>query len=263
MVQFIQRVAHQVDQHLFDQHRIGLHLRQPGGHLDVHPHAAQVALEQRQHPRDEFRHRAALRLRRAPRQEGADALHDAPRLLRLLAQPPQRLHDDVVIRMPGPLQRAQRPRVVARDRRQRLVELVRQRRGHLAQRAQPRLVRQRLGAAALAFLGLLARADVDDRPHPADLHAVRIHQRRLEDHHVQLMAVAMHPARLVALARRAARHVALVAAQAVGHLVGQPVRHRRQAAQQGLRVIAHQVAERAVHMGQAAVQVPPAQAHRQ
>ena len=261
--QLVGRIAHQIDDHLLDQHRVGQHL---GQRLVQRPFqgdvlALQIAPQQLDGSTQRGGQVAGFALRAAAGQELADALHDAPGLARLLALALQRAQHRCVVEA-GLLQRAQDAAVVAGDRGQRLVELVRQRGGDLAQRGQAGLVRHGLGLMAFALLQALALGDVDDRTHPADLPAAGVDQRRLEHHHVEGVAVAVAPARLIALARRQARKVAAVALLSLSDLVGRPVGHRRQAPDELLGWQPDHLAEGAVDVEQPALDIACAKRHQ-
>ncbi len=81
------------------------------------------------------------------------------------------------------LEQVEGAREVARDGAQRLVQLVGERRGHLAHGREPRGGLQPLVLLALALLGLLLLRHVEDGAHPARLAAVGVTQRRVVDHH--------------------------------------------------------------------------------
>ena len=213
--------------------------------------ALQLALQQRDGVADHSVQIAGLVLRLAPGQELADSLHDAPGLRGLLAEPLERAEHDRIGRSAA-LQRVGDAGRVACDRHQRLIQLVSQCRRDLAEHRQACMVRHRLGLMALALLEPLACGDVDDRAHPADLHAIGVDQRRLEHHHVEHLAVAVPPARLVAFARRVAGEVAAHPRGRFVDGVGRPVRHRRCAADQLVAAITHHIAEGPVDVEQAA-----------
>jgi len=257
-------VADQVDNDLLEQNRIGDHLGQVGRTVDpkVHAQALDVPPQQSDAGLDDHGQAARLELRLSAGQKLADALDDASGMAGLLAHALQGL-DQLRV---GPWltrQRIEHPGVVAGDHRQRLVQLVRQRGSNLPQHRQPRVVRHGLHLPALALFHLLALGDVEDGRHPADLLPLGIHQRRLEDHHIHDPPIPVLPAGFVAHARRLASHVAQVAGHALADLVGQPVRHGRQEADQLLRLVAHHVGHCLVHVHEPAVQIAGADAHGQ
>ena len=220
----------------------------------------QLALQQRHAAFDHVVQRASLKLRFAARQEFAYALDDAPGVCRLFAQPLQGAQQHR-IGVGLALQRVEHAGVVTADGAEGLVQLVRQRGGHFAQHGQPRMVGHGVDLVALACLGVFAGSDVEDGAHPTDVAVARIDQRRLVNHHVQQLAVAVLPARLVATARCRTGHVAVVALHRLFGFVGGPVGHRRQLAQQLVGAETHHVGERAVDVNQAAFEVAGAQAH--
>ena len=262
--QRITGVAHEVGHHLLDEHGVGHHGRQRvAAHVDdLDLVALDVALEQAERRGDHGVQVAQLALGLAPCEEIADALDDAGRRPGLLALALQGL-DDRLGHVCAARQGIEHAGVVAGDGRQRLVEFVRQGRGHLAQHGQARVVGHGLHLAALAFFEVLALGDVHHRGHPADLRALGIDQRRLVDHHLDDAAIGVLPARLVAPARGLAGHVAQVAGHALVHLLGHPVGHGRQQADQLFRLAPHHVGHGLVDIDQAAFEVAGADAHGQ
>jgi hypothetical protein len=148
---------------------------------------------------------------------------------------------------------------VAGDRRQRLVQFMRQHRGDLAHRRQARRGLQLFVLLAVQFFDALAVRDVEDGTHPAGLLAVLVDQRRFKHQHRHAFAVGTLEEGLE-LRRRLARQDVGEAALVFGHRFRRPIGHRWQLADNLLGRIADDLAERRIHVGDAAFEVACAQA---
>ena len=148
---------------------------------------------------------------------------------------------------------------VARDGAQRLVQLVGQRRGHLAHGGEARGRLQPLLLLALVLLGPLLLGHVQDGAHPSRLAAVGVLERRVVDHHGEARAVGPLEHRLVGRGARLARQHLVHALLVLVHALGRPVGHRRRLAHERLLRQAHHAAEGGVHEGDAPVHVARAQ----
>ena len=155
------RILQQVDHHLLDQDRVHPHHGKPRCHIVVEPHIASPQLDARQFDclAHHGGHVGGRAVRLAALHEGADALDDLARALRLLGgffeRREQRLGVDRL-----PLDAGHHPIAVVGDGRQRLVELVRHAGGHFAHRDQ---AARGLGAVGLRgglLFGVAPRRDV-------------------------------------------------------------------------------------------------------
>ena len=103
------------------------------------------------------------------------------------------------------LEQVQAPGRVARDRGERLVQLVRDGRGHLADGDEARGRGELLLLLPHELARALALGDVEHRAHPAGLAPLGVDERRLVDERVEPLAVAPHEPHLDAGGRRARR----------------------------------------------------------
>ena len=149
------------------------------------------------------------------------------------------------------------------DRRERLVEFVCQRRGHLAHCHQARGGLQAFILLAGELACVLLFGDVQHRAHPARLAPARIDQRRLEHQHVKLLAVLAPQAHFGAFAGCAACHDLLVQLEGALDALRVPVRHRRLEADELFGAIAGHAAERRIHISEAAIEITRAHAGEQ
>ena len=138
---------------------------------------------------------------------------------------------------------------------------MRQRRRYFTQCGQARLLVHGLGPVKLTGLQLLALGDVNDGTHPAGLLALGVNQWRLKHHYVEQVPVTVTPHRLIALARRLTRKVALVAHHHFFNRIGWPVGHRRGQTHQVFSIEPHHLAKRAVDVKNASLGVAGTQAH--
>ena len=174
LVHRLDAVARQVEQHLLDHRAVAQHARQPASarrprcaRRSCAPAAAPAAA-----PRRSARRRRPPRARCSRRRTKSCTLlitrpaRSACSAMRCdgLAQ-----HRGACRRRGCPSQQVQRAGGVAGDRRQRLVQLVAQQRGHLAHGGQPRRGLQPLLLLARQLLDAALLADVEHRAHPAGL----------------------------------------------------------------------------------------------
>ena len=157
-------VAHQVEQHLLDLHLVGQHQVAARIELEADPDAVLLGADQRQRARllDQLGEALDPPLALAAAHEIAQAADDLAGAQRLLGGLVERIAHHAGALVGALLEETARALQVVGDRRERLVELVGQRRGHFAHRRQPRDVDE-LGLQLLqARLGLLALGQVAD-----------------------------------------------------------------------------------------------------
>ena len=278
-------VARQVEQHLLDHRAVAVHARhrgRRGGQIDLDTRAGLARLQphQRQHGFDQQVHRHGFLVLFAAAHKVVHALDDAAGALGLfgdafqrLAQHGAALHWTGLVERrrlvaSGRIQQVERARGVAGDRRQRLVELVAEQRGHLAHHGQARRGLQAVLLLARQFFDAALRTEVEHGAHPAGVAALAVDQRRLVDHDREALAALAHEDSLIAFVRRGARclrrtpaQTLLLALLVVGGKLGRPVRRRRPGrhAQVGLREADHG-AEGRIGIGHGARKVARAQA---
>ncbi len=260
----LRAVAQEVEQHLLDQDAIGHHGGEVRRDLHVDPEPGRAGVDGGEGHRlvHEFGqvHRAEARL--ALLHEVLDAADDGAGPLGLRRQLLQRAFERLGIGAVAPDQ-VERPRRIGRDGGERLVQFVGERGRHLAEGDEPSRALQALGLPPRELHGRLAVGDVDDRSHPAAHGAVRVHQRRLVDQRIEDAAVRPAEAGLPARRLQLAMHLRVVTGAGGVDLVGQPVGHRRVAADKILGRVAHHAAEGGVHVEDAPVRVARAHADRE
>jgi hypothetical protein len=163
-------VAHQIEQHLFEHHRVGQQFRAHALDLADDTHAAVLgsSLDEADAVVDDLGEIAGRELGLALANEVVHPPDDVAGALRLYREFSERLLELHGGEVAG-FELVQAAGVVAGDRRQRLVQLMGQRRSHFAHGHQACGDLQFLLLLAGEFLGVLAGGDVDDRAHPAGL----------------------------------------------------------------------------------------------
>ena len=258
-------IAREVQQHLLDHGAVADHARRRVRQVGVDPGAALARLQphQRQHRVEQQVHADGFAQLLAAAHEVVHALDDPPGALGLLGHVLQGLAQQRRCVGIGLVHQVQRAAGIAGNGRQRLVQLVAQQRGHLADGGQPRGGLQPFLLLARQVLDAALRADVEHGAHPAGVLALAVDQRRFIDHDREALAVLAHEQCFEAFARRGLAGIAGSQAQrlplpvAVGQF-GRPVRRRGRFAQLVRREADHG-AEGRVDVRDVAVQVARAQ----